>query len=294
MNKKKILFIINPKSGTGGKQHIPDLIARTMDKERFEYTVAFTEGPKHGTTLGRRAAENQMDAVVAVGGDGSVNEIAKGLLGSETALGILPTGSGNGLALHLGISKKLEKALEVIQAGQIVKIDTVKINDEFCIGTIGVGFDAHIAHLFATSPKRGYATYVKLVLSEFYKYKPLLYDMEVDGKRTSVSCFLLTFANSSQFGNNAVIAPFADVQDGILDISMMDRFPAWKAPHLIYRLMNNIIHKSRYFNMLKCKSVVLKNDTVLKGHIDGEPVTFTTDLHVKIIPASLNILVAKQ
>ena len=291
MNKKRILFIINPKSGIGRKIHIPDLISQYMDKDKFDYNIAFTEAPKHATLLSREAAGSKMDVVVAVGGDGSVNEIAKGLMGSDTVLGILPTGSGNGLALHVGIPRDLRKALAVIQRGRMEKIDTVKVNEEFCIGTIGVGFDAHVAHLFATSPKRGYATYVKLVLSEFYKYKPLSYELDVDGKRARVSCFLLTFANSSQFGNNAVIAPLADIKDGILDISMMGKFPVYRAPHLIYRLMNNIIHKSRYFSMMQGKSVVLKNDSLLKGHIDGEPVTFTTDLHVKIIPASLNILV---
>ena len=291
MSKKRIRFIINPKSGTGKKGHLPELIKSCIDSSIYEAEISFTEGPRHGTLLSREAAEKNLDAVIAVGGDGSANEVAKGLMGSETALGILATGSGNGMARHLCIPMDLRKSLKVIQTMHIEKIDTLKVNDEFCLGTIGVGFDAHVAHLFANSPKRGYATYVKLVLSEFYKYQPLEYQLDVDGTSIVKKSFLLTFANSSQFGNNAVIAPFANVKDGILDISMMSKFPAYMAPPLMYQLMNNSIHKSRYFSMIQGKSAVLKNDRILKGHIDGEPVTFTTDLHVKIIPASLKVLV---
>ena len=291
MNKKRIRFIINPKSGISRKAGVSDLIAGCIDREKFDFEISYTEAPKHATVLSRDAAGKKFDVVVAVGGDGSVNEVAKGLFGTETALGFLATGSGNGMARHLGIPMDLRKAIQVLHTGITEKIDTLKVNDEFCVGTIGVGFDAHVAHLFAGSAKRGYSTYVKLVLSEFYKYHPLPYELVIDGESITRDCFLLTFANSSQFGNNAVIAPFADVKDGIMDVSMMKKFPFYHAPHLLYRLMHNTIHKSRYFSMAKGKSILLKNNRVLKGHIDGEPVTFTTDLHVKIIPASLHVLV---
>src|SRR5205085_10027306 len=133
-------------------------------------------------------------------------------------------------------------------------------NDHFCIGTIGVGFDAHIAHLFAKAGKRGYSTYVKLVLAEFSSYGEKNFSILVDGKLYERKCFLLTFANSSQFGNNAVIAPFADVKDGIIDVSMISRFPAIAAPSLIYRLMKNSIHGSKYFSRLKAREIIVKNN----------------------------------
>jgi diacylglycerol kinase (ATP) len=291
MAQKRIRFIINPRSGVIGKHRVPEMIDQFLDQQRFEHEILFTTAPKHATELSRQAAGKSYDLVIAVGGDGSVNEVAKGLLGTNTALGILPMGSGNGMARHLKIPMDIQKAIGVINGNHRERIDTIAINDEFCIGTFGVGFDAHVAHLFAAAKTRGYSTYVKLTLSEFYKYKALHYELVVDDKAVTAECFLLTFANSSQFGNNAVIAPFADVKDGIIDISMMKSFAAYLAPHLIYRLMNNSIHKSRFFSMLKGRSILIKNNGTLKGHIDGEAVTFTTDVHVKIVPASLDAVV---
>lgn len=289
--KKKIRYIINPKSGTKRKVDIKTLLNELTDAHTVDIDICLTKEPKHATELAKEAAEKKYDIVVAVGGDGSANETAKGLTGSGTALGIVPTGSGNGMARHLKIPMDTVDAIHVINRANSMKIDTVTVNGEFCLGTIGIGFDAHIAHLFAESKVRGYATYVKLVLSEFYKYEPKVFALSVDGNEYSRACFLLTFANSSQFGNNAVIAPFADVQDGILEVSMMSKFPAYAAPHLIYRLMNNIIHKSRYFEMDKGKIVTVKNSNSLQGHIDGEPVTFQGNLEIRVVPASLSVIV---
>ena len=289
--KKRIRYIINPKSGNKGKEELPGIIGRITDKELFDFEICHTEAPGHATVLAKEAADKNYDIVVAVGGDGSANETARGIMGSSAALGIIPTGSGNGMARHLKIPMKLEDAIGIVNLGHLETIDTLNVNDRFCIGTIGVGFDAHIAHLFAHSKVRGYSTYVKLVLGEFYSYKPKTFQIEVDGKSFSKECFLLTFANSSQFGNNAVIAPFADVQDGILDVSMMRKFPVIFAPHLIYRLMNNIIHKSRFFDMAKGTHVHVKNSGTLQGHIDGEPVIFNGDLNIRIVPSSLAVVV---
>ena len=289
--KRRIRYIINPKSGTKGKEEIPLLIEMQTDKNEIDYEICVTQAAKHATILAREAAAKEFDIVVAVGGDGSANETANGLLGSNTALGIIPTGSGNGMARHLKIPMDHKEAINVINRSQHVKVDTITVNNGFCLGTIGIGFDAHIAHLFSIAKERGYATYVKLVLSEFYKYKSRLFRFTVDGKEISRECFLLTFANSSQFGNNAVIAPFADVQDGIIEVSMMSKFPVFVAPHLIYRLMNNIIHESRYFNMAKGKNIIVKNPGDIQGHIDGEPVTFHGDLNIQIVPASLSMVV---
>ena len=291
MKKKRIRYIINPKSGNKAKDAIPGLISGLTDTNEIDFEICLTRAPKHATELAREAAANQFDVVVAVGGDGSANETAHGLLGSETALGIIPTGSGNGMARHLKIPLDPGEAVSVINRFNRQVIDSVTANGEFCLGTIGVGFDAHIAHLFAKSSVRGYATYVKLVLTEFYKYKPRNFQLTVDGKEFSKECFLLTFANSSQFGNNAVIAPFADVTDGLIEVSMMGKFPVLSAPHLIYRLMNNTIHRSRYFEMARGKNLLLKNSGALQGHIDGEPVTFQDDLHVQIVPGSISVII---
>lgn len=291
MRKKQIRYIINPRSGAKGKAFLPAMIEQFTDKNEIDFEICFTEAPKHATVLARQAAEMKYDIVVAVGGDGSVNETAKGLLGSDTALGIVPTGSGNGMARHLKIPLHHPDSIRVVNQSHRARIDSATVNSEFCLGTFGIGFDAHIAHLFSMSTTRGYSTYVKLVLSEFYKYKPKTYRLDVDGQSFSKECFLLTFANSSQFGNNAVIAPFADISDGILEISMMRKFPLYSAPHLIYRLMHNTIHQSRYFERSIGKIIKVKNPGSLQGHIDGEPVTFQEDVTIAIVPASISVII---
>lgn len=288
---KKICFVINPKSGAKGKENFVRDIEQNIDRSLLEFEIRYTEAPHHATQIAGECAQKNYDMVIAVGGDGSVNETGAGLIGSATALGIIPTGSGNGMARHLGISVDFVKAVRLINNCQFDTIDTMEVNGRFCIGTIGTGFDAHIAHLFAKAGSRGYSTYVKLVLKEFASYHAKHYTLEIDGKRRNTESFLLTFANSSQFGNNAVIAPFADVKDGIMEISMMRKFPVWAAPHLIYRLMHNSIHRSKFFSSDKARSVVIRNSGKLLGHIDGEPVVFENDVHIKVKPLSLKVAV---
>jgi len=289
--KPKIRFIINPNSGTSSKEEYSSWIEDGIDKEKFEADIAITKGPKHATELAIEASRMNYHSVVAVGGDGSVNETAAGLVGTSTPLAIIPCGSGNGMARHLNIPLDFKEALQLVNSGKQDTIDTIRINDQFCIGTIGIGFDAHIAHLFAKSKKRGYSSYVKLVLSEFYKYKSPDFHIRIDGIQFHKKCFLLTFANSSQFGNNAVIAPFADVQDGIMDVSIVKKFPLWHAPALIYMLMKNSLHLSNHFEMLQGREIQVENSGTLQGHIDGEPVEFTSNLLIRIYPRSLNVLV---
>ncbi len=290
--KKKIRFIINPKSGSASKEHFEEWISAGIDSEIFDFEICRTNSAGHATVLSREASTNDYFAVVAVGGDGSVNETATGLIGTETALGIIPTGSGNGMARHLKIPVHFQKSLRLLNTGRIDRIDTLKINQHFCIGTFGIGFDAHIAHLFDQAESRGYSTYVKLIFREFYNYPTHQYNLTVDGKDIFIESFLLTFANSSQFGNNAVIAPFADVKDGIIDISVVRKFPAIAALSLIYKMMNNCLHKSRYFESMKGKQILVQNKTSIKGHIDGEPVNFEGNIEININPLSLNVLIA--
>ncbi len=291
MSNRKIRFIINPKSGTGNKSKLPSLIEKNMDPSTSDSEICITKSAGHAVELANEAVANHYDVVVAVGGDGSVNETASALVNSNTSLGIIPTGSGNGLARHLKIPVNAKKAIGIINTGTTDVIDTLSVNDRFCVGTIGVGFDAHIAHLFSHAKKRGYSTYVKLVLAEFSTYKIRKFSILVDETHIEKNCFLLTFANSSQFGNNAVIAPFADVKDGLIEISMMRKFPVFAAPGLIFRLMNNSIHRSDYFTSSRGRNIVLKNTGELQGHIDGEPVIFTNNVTINIKPLSLRVIV---
>ncbi len=290
MSKQRIRFIINPHSGTSKKHNLPDMIRAAIDPGRFEPEIVFTQAQLHATELAREAVSMGYRAVIAVGGDGSVNETAAGLSGTTTALGIIPTGSGNGLARHLGMPMGLTDAMKCLNTAEEISIDTFRVNDRLGVGTFGIGFDGHIAHLFAKAGTRGYSTYVKLVLSEFYKYRPREFHFSVDGNPHSKESFLFTFANSSQFGNNAVIAPFADLQDKYLDIAMLRQFPVYSVPHLLYRMTHNTLHKSRYYDMLRGKEVKIHNADEVHGHIDGEPIILQGNIHITVVPSSLLIL----
>ncbi len=290
---KKIRFIINPKSGSTNKDSFSKWITASIDHSKFIVDIVFTNKPGHATHLAKEAADNKFDIVVAVGGDGSVNETAKALMNSSTALGIIPTGSGNGMARHLSIPMNFIKAVKLLNDHKIMPIDTLTVNGKFCIGTFGIGFDAHIAHLFAKAKTRGYSTYVKLILTEFSKYKSVNFKIIADQKEYDISSFLLTFANSSQFGNNAVIAPFANVHDGIMDISIVKKFPFLMSINLIYKMMNNSIHTSKYFDSLVAREILILNDKVIQGHIDGEPIILKGNIDLKMLPLSLNVVVAK-
>jgi YegS/Rv2252/BmrU family lipid kinase len=288
---KKVRFIVNPNSGTKKKAKLPSLIKATLDKNKFDYEICFTKAAGHATELSREAANNKFDIVVAVGGDGSVNETAAALVNSETSLAIIPTGSGNGLARHLNIPIHLRKAIEVLNSGKVESIDSLNISGRFCLATMGVGFDGHIAHLFARAKKRGFVTYIKLVLKEFATYKDRRFDFLVDGVLYQKECFILTFANCSQFGNDAVIAPSANLTDGIIDVSIIRRFPVSSAPLLLYQLMRKSIDHSKYFQSLRGKEILLKNNEKLNGHIDGESVIFESDLKISILPQSIKVIV---
>jgi YegS/Rv2252/BmrU family lipid kinase len=291
---KKIRFIINPISGSGRNKLLIPVIEKLIDRKKFEPEICLTERPHHGTELALEAAKKDYDVVVAVGGDGSVNEIAKSLVHSRTALGIIPTGSGNGMARHLHIPMNSMKAIRALNDPRTEAIDTVTVNGRFCIGTVGISFDAHIAHLFSKAAKRGYFTYVKLVLTEFASFPAKRFSILVDGELLEKDCFLLTISNSSQFGNNFVIAPLADEKDGLLEISTLKKFPSYLAPSIIIRMLNNSLNGSKYYKGFRGKNVVVKNAGTMEGHIDGEPVIFDGDLDIRIVPLSLKIVVPNK
>jgi YegS/Rv2252/BmrU family lipid kinase len=289
--KKKILFIFNPYSGTSTGDEIPSLINRIIDKNIFDVEILHTEYAGHGESLSAEAVGKNYYAVIAVGGDGSVHEIAKATCGTNTLIGIIPKGSGNGLSRHLLIPMDAEAALSVINRGNSKTIDALKINNHLCVNVFGIGFDAHIANLFSKSKKRGYSTYVKLVLREFSKFKPLELDVTADGKNIKLKSFLLTLANGSQFGNNAMIAPHADITDGLLDVCSMKNFPFYIAPSLIYLLMKNKIDRSKYYSMFRTKEITIHSSKPIVAHLDGEPKELGSTVNASVQPGALKIIV---
>jgi len=290
---KKILFIINPISGVGKQKNIQSIIDKRLNKSNFICEIKYTEAPKHATQISSEAV-GKYDAVIAVGGDGTVNEVSAGLIGSKTPLGIIPSGSGNGLARFLHIPLKIKKAIELINQFEIQAIDSLTINNIKFVNLAGIGFDALISHQFANYGKRGLWSYVKIIIKEFYRFKPLEFTCNIDGKIISKKLFMISFANSSQFGNNAHIAPNAKINDGLIDICMLRQFPLIVSPIIAFRLFNKTMHKSKYIEIIKGKSIQIAHHSEIIAHVDGEPILLTKNLKIDIRPLSLNVIVPKN
>lgn len=311
--KKKILFIINPISGVGRHKTIEKLIDHKLDKNSFDYELAYTKASKHAIELSARGVKENFDTIVAVGGDGSVNEVGRSLVGTKSALAILPCGSGNGTSRHLEIPMNLVNALEVIQRGNCTTIDTFNVNNETVINVAGIGFAAHIAHEFSRLKKRGFSNYLKIAVRDSMKYRSQPCEIEFasspapdlrsqpsvvhgEGKTApsskilKVNAFIIDIANGTQWGNNAKIAPHAENNDGVLDLCVVKNFPLINFPVMATRLFTNSIHNSRFVEITKIKEVVIRQENIY-AHIDGEPVMIGKELRVKINPLSLKVLV---
>jgi len=289
--KRVILFIINPISGIGKQKNIEELIRDNIDASSYEYQVKFTKGPGHGTELAKEAVASGMDVVVAIGGDGTVNEIGQALVGSSTALGIIPTGSGNGLARHLKIPFQFKKAIEVINRCKIRKIDTATINDQVFLSIAGVGYDAFVAKKFADAPKRGFFTYFRIVSNEYSQYRPRKYILEVDGRIIKRRALSITFANSNQFGNNTSIDPNAKLDDGLIDVCVVRRVPLWLVPLYVPALFFKTFHKTQYMEIIRAKKAVVTRKKGKTIHLDGDPSQTGKVLEMRVNPLSLNIIV---
>ncbi len=289
--KKKILFIINPISGNNKKENKQQLIEDTIDKMHFDVNFKYTEHSKHATEIAKEAVNQGVDIVAAVGGDGTVNEVSKALIGTNTNFAIVPSGSGNGLGRFLKIPLKTKKAVEVINSNKPFKMDTIKINEEYFVNMAGVGFDAHISHLFSTYGKRGFRSYLKLIFREFFNYKPEKYNLKINEQLTETQAFVISFANSSQFGNNAHIAPLAEINDGLIDICILKQFPVWKSLYITFLLYSKRLTKSKYYQIIKASELEIINNKNLKAHIDGDPIIFDSNIKISIIPESLNVII---
>ena len=285
-----ITFIINPISGTQSKHEIPDLIDRMMDKERFECKVCITEYAGHAAELAKACAAQGDDIVVAVGGDGTVNEVARSLVHSKTALGIIPCGSGNGLARHLCIPMDIRKALDIINQAQIVDFDYGVINDLPFFCTCGMGFDAFISLKFAEAGKRGPITYVENVLKEGLKYKPETYEIIDDNGTTKYKAFLIACANASQYGNNAYIAPGATMKDGKMDVIIMEPFDALEAPQIAADLFMKTLGNNSKIKTFRTRNLTIHRQSPGAIHYDGDPIMTNSDIEVHIEHLGIRIV----
>lgn len=291
--RTRIRFIINPISGVGKKGMLPALIEKHIDADRFDYDIVYTEYRKHARELARQSSLEGIDIVCAVGGDGSVHEVGTALIGTKTKLAIIPTGSGNGLARHLNIPLNVEKAIRNINEMNVMKMDTVLVNDKPFLNAGGYGFDALIAKKFDEGKKRGFLTYIKLVLREFFRYNPVNVSVDVNGQVKSMPVMLCTIANASEFGNGFCVSPKSDVTDGKIELFILKPFRFWSLPLLAFQFFRRRTDRSRFAEIISFEKARISLSKSI-AHYDGEPFDVRKELNVQVVPKSLHILAGKK
>jgi YegS/Rv2252/BmrU family lipid kinase len=289
--KRKIRFIVNPISGTHDKASVVSMFDDMIDGDKYIWDVVYTERAGHAVELAAEAVEGKVDIVVAIGGDGTVNEIGRSLVGTDTALAIVPLGSGNGLARHLRIPMDVRKALEVINDGQVDIIDYGMIDDICFFCTCGVGFDAFVSLKFAEAGKRGLVTYLEKTLQECLKYRPETYELETEDGVYNYKAFLIACGNASQYGNNAYITPRATLTDGLLDVTVLEPFTVLDVPSLAFQLFNKKIDKNSRIKTFRCKKLVIHRSSPGVVHYDGDPVQAGNDISIKVVSKGLKVII---
>lgn len=291
MTKKNIVFILNPISGTASKAAIPHLIESYLDLSRFDYRIAETVRAGHASELAREAVEAGADIVVAVGGDGTVNEVARAIVETPTALGIIPCGSGNGLARHLMLPLNARGAIEVLNRDEIHSLDYGRINGMPFFCTCGMGFDAFISMKFANAGKRGPITYVENVLKEGLKYKPETYTIEDETGTRQYRAFLISVANASQYGNDAYIAPQASMHDGLMDVIIMEPFDVLEAAQVSIDMFNKTITNNSRIKTFRSRHIHVHRSQPGVIHYDGDPIMADADLDISIREGGIRVVV---
>lgn len=288
--KKRILFIVNPISGGKKKKGFEKRAIEELDTTAYDADFAFTQYANHAYELGVEAVEAGIDVVVAVGGDGTINEIASALNGTDTILGIVPEGSGNGLALYLGIPLNERAAIRRLNRFESIMIDSGTINEHLFFNMAGIGFDASVSDRFANDKIRGPIGYLKAVLSEISTYRPKQYKLNIDGEAFEREAFMISVANSPQYGNNAYVAPQASITDGVLDVCVIHKFPLYTFPMMLFHLFNKTADQSEYVEIIPGKQIYITRETADAVHVDGEPKEMGTELEINVNPSSLKIL----
>ena len=289
--RKKIVFIINPKAGRKKNQVLKKKIEKKLDTKKYKPEFLYTQYPGHAVVLVKEYFEKGVQIFIAVGGDGTVNEVASEVVKLKATLGILPTGSGNGLARFLNIPFKVQNVIEIINNGKVCEIDVGKINDDYFFCTCGIGFDAEVSYLFAKQKSRGFINYIKTSVKAYTKYKPAKIKLKIDGIKYKKKAFLITIANAGQYGNNAYIAPSAKIDDGKFDVCILKPFPWYISPILVIKLFLRIIDRSKQIETIKAKSIVFRNEKKKIFHIDGDPRKIKGKVKLDIMPKSLKVLV---
>jgi len=292
--KKKIVFIVNPISGTSSKKGFDKIVEKAIDREKYDYRIVRTEYAGHAAELTTQCVNDGVDICVAVGGDGTVNEVARSLTNSNTALGIVPCGSGNGLARHLCLPMSMKGSLRIINEGATDVFDYGIINEQPFFCTCGMGFDAYVSLKFSQSGKRGLSTYAKMVLREGLRYKGDTYDVTIEdaeGSLHNFDAFLIACANAAQYGNNTYIAPEASMRDGLLDVIIIEAIKRTSATKVLMDLFTKTLKDNPHVRHIKARRLHIHRNTEGAVHFDGDPTTMGTDINISIVPAGLKAVV---
>jgi len=294
LNSEKIFLIINKYAGHHLGAKAVDLVIPFLKKKGYLVMYAFTQHPGHATELAARASVDGFNLVVAVGGDGTVNEVAMGLVGTNTPMGVIPMGSGNGLAREIGVSMNMMKSARILTEGADVCLDVCKLNDQRFLCTSGIGFDAQVAEKMSKASSRGFLKYVQLTIQESISFKPINVRMTVDGVLLEEPVFLITFANASQFGNNAFIAPAASMTDGLIDVVVVKKFSKLWMPFFAVALFTKLVPKLPFVECYKARQIDLEQANTPYFHFDGEPGTLKIPAQIKIDSQKIWVRCKKQ
>ncbi|MGB1318274.1 MAG: diacylglycerol/lipid kinase family protein [Flavobacteriales bacterium] len=289
--KTKIRIIVNPVSGSGRRKKALRMIDEHLDTDKFDFELVKTQHHRHAIELTNQAIQAGCKAVIIAGGDGSINEVGATLAGTDVALGIIPAGSGNGLSRSLGISLNPKKAVENINNFNFRTIDTGLANGKAFMNMAGVGFDAAVADAFHKQKMRGFFKYFMLGLKLLLNYKLQTYSIVADGREFERKAHLISMANSAQYGNDALVAPKALVDDGMLDAVVVNPFPFHQYFLLFYRLFQGTLNQSPYIKTFKFKEMTVTQERDDVSHLDGDPFNLGQVVEIKINPASLKVIV---
>ena len=284
----KALFLVNERSGRRRKFDVRDVIRRSAV---CDFDIVSCGAKEELPGIVDRAESGEFDVLYAVGGDGTVHETAKHLIGRAPALGILPIGSGNGFARHIGLPLDAADAIRACAAGTIVEIDTAEVNGTPFLGVMGVGFDALVAERFASSTVRGLGTYLTEGIAAFTNYRSETYEVVTAGVQKKARAFVIAIANSGQYGNNARIAPLASLRDGLLDLVIIEDASLLRALLLLPPLFRGTLHRASGVTSLQTPEVTIRRAAGGAAHLDGEPYTLPAELQIRVVPRSLRLLV---
>ncbi len=295
---RKIIYLINPISGTRGKSSLLELIARKTKERNIDFEITHTNAQGDYDFLKQKIKKERITDIVVCGGDGTVSAVAAALIGVPVNIGIIPMGSGNGLALAAKIPTQPSRALDLIFNGKALFIDGFYINNQFSCMLCGIGFDAQVAHEFAKEKKRGLQTYIKVAAINFFKTNPYPFEITLKNKSLSVDAFFICIANSNQFGNNFTIAPKASLSDGLIDIVIVKKMSKFLLPFSILNQVSGInsiqnIHayaEKRNVIYFQTSALTIENINQAPIHIDGDPKKTSAKFEIKVVAKALKLI----